>query len=662
MNQFLQGITEPQRLQQTGRSPIGAADTPVPDKTAAFDNIQAGKPIPCVVILTALRVEYMAVRKHLTSLKEDLHPKWTVYERGLFTASTQVWDVVIAEIGEGNSGVATEVERAISYFDPTMIFFIGVAGGIRKELNIGDVVVGTKIYKYESGKVLADRTLSRPTLGNSSYSLDQRAKAEAKKSDWLARIQLGGSDTSPSVYIEPIASGEKVLASSRSSVYKYLQEHYDDAYAIDMESYGFLEASWRNSNVGAIVIRGISDKLDKKAKANAAGSKQLAASNASAFAFEMLAKLDGSPESTDTVLEKPEDNVGSLQEDNFGIDPDKKPPAEIAILRFYQHTGSYKLYAHHAEMDTLDKTMPEMTLPKVLGQFGTTYPWSIDTVGDLENYQPRTCLIGLLLKWLRNLQKKEPNFVCLVISEPRNSIVPWELLNLKGQPLGVVLQTVRSHLMLDDDEMEEEIEKIRESSYCCQGQALMYTPVTRLDSMATYFPGGQAYAYESFSHDEPEQILVHLQTVEIKVGLLVMADLALQQVSSGRRKGYLNRTKILRETASLVMLQLAVSGEDKTGHQDVAEAFLENGAKGVLSMLENVDRTIAQQIMNDFFTEYERDPDLPIPEIMRRLRVTISQRLNDQLTDEMSRLYLATFMYGYYGHPMTVLKLTPASP
>jgi hypothetical protein len=36
MSQFLQDITGAQSLQQTGVSPIGAADTPVPDKTAAF--------------------------------------------------------------------------------------------------------------------------------------------------------------------------------------------------------------------------------------------------------------------------------------------------------------------------------------------------------------------------------------------------------------------------------------------------------------------------------------------------------------------------------------------------------------------------------------------------------------------------------------------------
>jgi nucleoside phosphorylase len=657
MSQFLQSITEPQRLQQTGRSPISNADTPVLSETAVLESLKPGEAIPCVVILTALQVEYMAVREYLTGLKEELHPQGTVYERGTFTTGQQIWDVVIAQIRAGNSGVATEVERAIARYSPRVILFVGVAGGVKKNLKIGDVVVGTKIYKYESGKALADRTLPRPTIGNSSYRLVQRAQTEARKSDWLAQIKSDRTDVQPSIYVEAIAAGEKVVASSRSPVCKFLREYYDDAYAVEMEGFGFLEAAWRNDDVSAIVIRGISDKLDKKAQADSTGSQKLAAAHASAFTFEMLSKLDGL---TEVPLDEREDNVVQFQGDRLNIDLGKKPPETIAILRFQQNEDAYSLYAYHSQMKTLEETASNLTLPKQFGQFGTVDSWSLDTVGNLEDYQPQSCMIGQLLKWLRYLQRQQPMLTCLMIEEPLNSLVPWELLNLQGQPLGVVLQTVRSCPMFDD-EMRENTQTIQSAGSCCEGPALIYLPMNAPEPINSYFPGVQIYAYESFSHNEPEQILVHLQSVEITVGLVVVADLALQQVSGGRRTAYLKRTKILREAGSMVMLQLAMGEDYGTGQRAVAAAFLEHGAKGVLGMLENMEGPIVRQIMNDFFCEYERDPGLPIPEIMRRLRVTIAQRLNDQLTDEMSQLYLATFMYGYYGHPMTVLQLTLAS-
>ena len=70
--------------------------------------------MPRAVILTALPVEYLAVRAHLADLREEVHPKKTVYERGQFAGNGAVWDVGIVETGEGNPGAALEAERAIS--------------------------------------------------------------------------------------------------------------------------------------------------------------------------------------------------------------------------------------------------------------------------------------------------------------------------------------------------------------------------------------------------------------------------------------------------------------------------------------------------------------------------------------------------------------------
>ena len=58
--------------------------------------------MPCAVILTALSVEYLAVRVHLSDLQEEIHPQGTIYERGKFDKSQGVWDVGIVEIGAGN--------------------------------------------------------------------------------------------------------------------------------------------------------------------------------------------------------------------------------------------------------------------------------------------------------------------------------------------------------------------------------------------------------------------------------------------------------------------------------------------------------------------------------------------------------------------------------
>ncbi|MEQ8467422.1 MAG: hypothetical protein RIC07_28120, partial [Coleofasciculus sp. E1-EBD-02] len=52
---------------------------------------QEGKNLPCAVILTAIPVEYKAVRAHLSDLQEETHPEGTIYERGNFSSNGGSW-------------------------------------------------------------------------------------------------------------------------------------------------------------------------------------------------------------------------------------------------------------------------------------------------------------------------------------------------------------------------------------------------------------------------------------------------------------------------------------------------------------------------------------------------------------------------------------------
>jgi nucleoside phosphorylase/tetratricopeptide (TPR) repeat protein len=253
------------------------------------------------VIFVTLSVEYAAVRKYLSDLKEKIHPRGTIYEQGRFVSPGQTWDVRIVQIGAGNSEAALEAERAIAHFNPDVIFFVGVAGGI-KDVQIGDVVASTKIYGYESGKA-EQEFRPRPEIGLPAYCLEQRAKAEARTEEWLKNISpaLGHS---PRAFVAPIAAGEKVIASTKSKLFQFLCSNYSDAVAVEMEGWGFLEAARANHGVLAIVIRGISDLIDNKADSDRNGSQATASRHASAFAFAMLSRLQLVKEKTQLAKER----------------------------------------------------------------------------------------------------------------------------------------------------------------------------------------------------------------------------------------------------------------------------------------------------------------------------------------------------------------------
>lgn len=278
---------------------IGTEFSPETNKSQEFElkamvekNINS-KSIPEIssrnqaVILTAIPEEYDAVRSHLTNLKEE-QCKGTIYEIGQFvTGSNNLWNIAIVEIGMHNPNAALEAERASGYFKPNVILFVGVAGGI-KDVNIGDVVAVTKAYGYEYGKE-TESFKTRPEAPESTYDLIQRARSIARNEKWIDRIH-GEFKQLPKAFVGPIASGEKVLASTQSTTYELIRSSYNDALAIDMESVGFLRATHANRELMSIVIRGISDLINGKYKSDSEGSQELASRNAAAFAFELISK------------------------------------------------------------------------------------------------------------------------------------------------------------------------------------------------------------------------------------------------------------------------------------------------------------------------------------------------------------------------------------
>jgi hypothetical protein len=172
---FRQSIAQSSSIRQVGMLPAAIAQAEVPKQpvSAPYEGIEGGTATDWAVILTALGVEHQAVEAHLepigqaTCLSEEIHPNGTIYTQGQFKAHNCTWNVAIAQIDMGNASAGIEAIRAMMQFNPRVILFVGVAGGI-KDVKVGDVVAASIVYGYECGKLIDDRTLPRPKLGEAA--------------------------------------------------------------------------------------------------------------------------------------------------------------------------------------------------------------------------------------------------------------------------------------------------------------------------------------------------------------------------------------------------------------------------------------------------------------------------------------------------------------
>ncbi|GAA3308480.1 hypothetical protein GCM10020295_70640 [Streptomyces cinereospinus] len=92
-----------------------------------------------VAVLTALPLEYDAIREHLTDIETLTHPRYGTKAK-LGQLPDSPWQVVLINMGEGTLTAATLTDRVLTWLDPEAVLLVGVAGGVKDDIGIGDVV------------------------------------------------------------------------------------------------------------------------------------------------------------------------------------------------------------------------------------------------------------------------------------------------------------------------------------------------------------------------------------------------------------------------------------------------------------------------------------------------------------------------------------------
>jgi nucleoside phosphorylase len=230
-----------------------------------------------VAIVTALQVEYEAVRDRLTAwAPAPPHPQFTNLF-GWVTGTmprldgTGSYRVVVAVAGEsGNLRTEHATTRTIDRWRPRYLVFSGIAGGLRKTpddtLTHGDVVISQTIWHYEYQKIVDGRHAPR---GRDTFAADpglvNAARAfDSPSGDWRnCGVPAPRPGHVPKAVLGVIGSGEKVIDDLDLPFVQAVRSFMPDVQAVEMEAAGACMAIQfahaENKGVGFLMVRGISD-------------------------------------------------------------------------------------------------------------------------------------------------------------------------------------------------------------------------------------------------------------------------------------------------------------------------------------------------------------------------------------------------------------------
>lgn len=244
-----------------------------------------------IVLLTPLDLEYSAMRSFLTDIDEFPHDRGTLFEIGRLGGVP--WPVTLVAAEAGNRTAAVMAERAIATFAPLALVVVGIAGALKDDIEIGDVVASSWVYSYGDGKEDDEGFQTRPRAWRSSHRLAEAARAVGRQGEWTASLTTAlSAERTPDFHYKPIAAGEVLLNSRTRSLAKQLGRTHNDAAAIEMESAGVADAAHLNDDLPILTVRGISDKADGSKHPNADRELQPAAAlHAASFTAALLRKL-----------------------------------------------------------------------------------------------------------------------------------------------------------------------------------------------------------------------------------------------------------------------------------------------------------------------------------------------------------------------------------
>ncbi|GAA1392289.1 5'-methylthioadenosine/adenosylhomocysteine nucleosidase [Luteococcus peritonei] len=223
-----------------------------------------------VLLLAAMAEETRPVLagREYTELNVRRGRAWRLEEAG------KVVTLVTCGIGLVNAAVSTAL--AIETHSPRAVVSIGSAGGLGKDVRVGDIIVGDS-YRYAD----ADST----AFGYEYGQIPSMPLAYAGDERLLEMVRADQADDT--VHVGEIVSGNSFIDARLAPT---VQERFPQALAADMESTAIAQVA-RGYKLPFVCVRSISDLCGPSAATDFRGAVETVAERSAAAVWRLVAQL-----------------------------------------------------------------------------------------------------------------------------------------------------------------------------------------------------------------------------------------------------------------------------------------------------------------------------------------------------------------------------------
>ncbi|CAB3831519.1 5'-methylthioadenosine/S-adenosylhomocysteine nucleosidase [Achromobacter mucicolens] len=274
----VKGRLDSMSLQEPLYSVDRVADHSVALFQAEFEAREAARS-PDLLVITAIAIE-LAAAKRVFAIGDDVPTRYSKHGIHFWPATIQRADgplsCAVASLGNaGNVNASAITTLLLSELNPKKVLMMGIAGGRRKKLSLGEVVLSERVVYYEGaaahagGQIALRPEMQRPALSTqqdlnayfATASLPDRLQERAGKLGFVIPAESDAGDVAARLMVSPatIASGEMLIRDPE--VFESFQSIHDKALVAEMEAYGVFDACEKQS-VPVLVVRGISDYGD----------------------------------------------------------------------------------------------------------------------------------------------------------------------------------------------------------------------------------------------------------------------------------------------------------------------------------------------------------------------------------------------------------------